>query len=308
MAGREGALWVSADEEIYRVADGRFWGPYTFAESAAPTLYEPLDDTLVVSGGGTFTKLAFDGESIVLVERRSVPWTFASGRLKDGRLLVNEYSTAADGTLERRLLVLEDDRGSGTPIPAEDARPVLSAARELYLQTRRGISRYRAGQLEEVLRFARQARELPAWEERGYGSALREPAQEASPAELAPLVPEVLHQKLHLAGRMYSPGFESPLVIELSDDAYVAVAIAPELRAFAEALGLQLIPGSGEERPLGAPQEKGEPWELYGYLEPSGCDQQPRQKVFHLLEAYPVSMPGEERAVLAAALRAAHPG
>lgn len=33
-----------------------------------------------------------------------------------------------------------------------------------------------------------------------------------------------------------------------------------------------------------------------------GCDQQPEDKVFHLIEAYPISLPEDERAVLAAAL------
>lgn len=311
VAGRDGALWVGADEEIYRFAEGRFWGPFAFPSSVANHFYDPHDDTLGVVHDGELTRLAFDasGGSLVEVKRQPVFWNSAIGRLSDGRLAVDDYQDAADGSLEHRVLVLDADDSAGITVATGDDRPLLSASRELYLQTPRGVARYRDGQVEQLLTFARQPlRPSYIWQEQGYGGVLRAPAQEATGGDLEPLVPAVLHQKLHLKGRMYVAGFEAPTTLELVDGGHVQVSIAPELRVFAEAQGIQLLPPFDEGRlAAGASPEKGEPWDLYGYLQPASCDSQPSEKWFYLVEAYPVSMTSAQRAALADSLRTAHP-
>jgi hypothetical protein len=297
LPGRAGALWLRADEEVYRFGDGRFWGPYVLPSSAPPYYYDPQDDTLGLTGNGVLTKLAFDGQAIAVREQRNIAWLDAIGRLSDGRLAVRSR--------ELEVLVLDSDESAGEVIAASGTRGVLSPFRELYLQSPSGISRYREGRVERLLSFGEPPPELPAWQEQGYARALRASSEDAVADDFEPPIPALLHHKLHIVGRGYVPGFESPAVIDVDGRVSVPVRLAPELRVFAESQGLEII--QPERALLGPPAAPtGELWDLYGYLESDECYSQPG-KVFHLIEAYPVGMAAAQREALATGLRRANP-
>ena len=144
----------------------------------------------------------------------------------------------------------------------------------------------------------------PSWHWwRGWALAARwrHPRQHRRAAALLRrAIPAIFGKKVRVTGVFYYTGFESPNALAVDGEPVnVDVQAAPELYAFAAEHGIDLSAPSNASRSF---DPSFAPWDLVGYLAPGPC-YRPGYKTFHVLEAYPKSLPSAERTALEAELR-----
>jgi hypothetical protein len=302
--GQNGGIWyrtsLTSASELWHFDGQRFSGPFTVDSGAF--FYDALDDTMGIirREQDELIKVRHDGTGIVEVSRSAVDWLDALGRQSDG------YLVARSEQLD--LLVLDGERA--LPLP-ELSRRILGPSRrivgrlsvtgELYLLAEGGVFHYRDGEARPVVEYAPYVPVVRPWDGAGYGSALRAESTTATRADLEPEIPSIFGKKVRVTGVAYYVHFESPHGLAIDGEPVnVSVQGTPELYAFATERGLDIW---GPESADGLSDPNAEAWDLIGYLEPGPC-YSPGQKTFHVIEAYPQSMPPAERAELEADLRA----
>lgn len=305
-AGQHGAIWyrtsLTSASELWHFDGERFSGPFTIDNGTF--FYDSLDDTmgLVRWEHDELIKVRFDGTSIVEASRSTVDWLDALGRQSDGYLIARSE--------ENEVLILDGERT--LPMPELSRRSLgrsgfvrgkLNPTGELYLLTEAGVYHYDDGEARPVIEYARYAPEVRPWQAAGYGSALRAESTSATRADFEPEVPAIFGKKVRITGVAYHRGFDVPQGLAVDGEPVdIDVHFSPELSAFATERGLD---PSGPVRVGGAFDASAEPWDMTGYLEPGPC-YLPGDKAFHVIEAYPQSMPLAERAALEAELRERH--
>jgi hypothetical protein len=302
-AGQNGGIWYrtfpSSASELWHFDGQRFSGPFTVDNGLF--FYDSLDDTMGIVRWEQreLIKVRYDGTDIVEVSRSAVDWRDALGRQIEGYLIARND--------QNELLVLDGERA--LPLPELTRRTLgrsrqingrLSATGELYLLTEGGVFHYRDGQARPVVEYAPYVPEVRPWDSTGYARALRAESTTVTRADFEPEIPSIFGEKVRITGISYYTGFETPNALAVDGEPVnVSVQPTPELYAFATEHELDL---GGPESAMSFRDPNAEPWDLIGYLEPGPC-YRPGEKTFHLIEAYPQSMPPAERAELEAELR-----
>jgi hypothetical protein len=308
-AGPDGEVWLMAGEAIYRWGEGRWSGP--FLGHARQLLYDARRNSLIAYQEEGVVRGRWVGDGIEVLEQwpgqAGLLGIDSRGRYVSWHTLDREVRWLQGGEVVDRLYLGE---------PGETGYPVLGADGELYVVREDQIAWRRGGGLEA--RFQR----LPAdpfedapWEARSYASLLSTTSVPVASAELEADRAGFFDVKVSLSGRIET-AFESSSV-RVGQSSYLSstwASAAPELALFAEQRGLRFaVPAPGQllqvaEQEPRLPGDE-EDWDLSGYLQMDGCFGHlgASRYLFWTVEAYPSSMPAEQRSQLEAELRARYP-
>lgn len=289
-AGRGDSLWYATlGDELYHVDEGRFGTPYAMSPTNIRYYYDALDDTFGLSGAGRLTRVGAEAGAIREVGQWDISWSSALGRLRDGDLAVRDREgrilvmDGAASDAERVVALIDEEVAQGIP--------VSSPVGDLYFGTPSAVYRYREGSVEPVLQLAATPGVSPP-EQLPFALALLEEPAAPDRAAFEPLVPFDAGAKVRITAGVWGSLLTASSFELDGEQINAAISVAPEFVDFAAEQGIALT------RDLGVVQL----WELSGYVRPGACHDS-GDKAFHVVEAYPLSTPPEERAQLGQELR-----